>query len=345
MLGTRKRKDFKADENKKEDNVQTITVKNLEGNKNKNKEGPTNVDSNSLIEEINKIALQHIESQKNKYDDFNLIHKYSKGPEQNDFFTHLMTRPYDIVSALGKITDNNSLRDNLSVYIDLLFQRLIDEVAELKLTDQNFFTNFKSLLKMMLRCLEFLNPNTNSYNSYLNLMTAFGEAMSSDKNFNSILFLESVALEYILEFAKEHTNKKDALAEIIMSLCPPNPEMHLRLIKRIERMVGTNVRCLSGILAHLSIFQANHGFEGELFTIFFERALYFLYYPCPKIRTNALRIMNELSRTEYVRFARCYSHIREQCTHTWWELRAQILIVCANQLEVIETSSQDDTSK
>lgn len=321
-----------------------IPLKNLEGNKNKNKEDNSAVDSNLLVDEINKIALMLIDSEKGSCDDFETIYKYAKDHAKDNFFIELMTDPADIQIGLQKQNDMK-FRDNFNNYIDLLFQEVASQAKDIKSCDHNFFTNFKYLLNLMLRCLVHLSPNTGAYSSYLKMMQTFGEEMAHDSNCSPILFLESIGLEYLLEFAKKYSNKKDALVHIMMSICPQGDQMHIRLLKRIEKMVGSDSRTLSAILAHMSAYQAMEGFEGEIFDFFWTKAIYFLEFPCPKIRTNGLKILNEISRFDYTKMPSCYAHLRIQCSEVWWETKAQILIICANQLEVIEMAHQEETSR
>lgn len=343
LLGTRK----KGAANKtviqqKEPTI--IPLKNLEGNKNKNKEDNSAIDSNLLVDEINKIALILIDKEKAGNEDLETICKYAKEHAKDSFFIELMTDPIDIQIALQKQNDLR-FRENLSNYIDLLFQEVASQAKELKSCDHNFFTNFKYLLNLMLRCLVHLSPNTGAFTSYLKMMQNFGEEMAQDFNCSPILFLESIGLEYLLEFAKKYSNKKDALVHIMMSICPPGDQMHLRLLRRIEKLIGSDSRTLSAVLAHMSVYQAIEGFEGEIFDFFWTKAIYFLEFPCPKIRTNALKILNEISRFEYTKMPSCYAHLRLQCNEVWWETKAQILIICANQLEVIEMAHQEETSR
>ena len=343
LLGTRKRGGInKASFQQKEPIV--IPLKNLEGNKNKNKEDNSAVDSNLLVDEINKIALTLIDSEKGANDDFETLYKYAKDHAKDSFFIELMTDPVDIQIALQKQNDLR-FKENFSNFVDILFQEIANQAKELKLGDHNFFTNFKYLLSLMLRCLVYLAPNSGSYSSYLKMMQVFGEELAHDPNCSPILFLESIGLEYLLEFAKKYSNKKDAIVHIMMSICPSGEYMHLRLLKRIEKMIGSDSRNLSALLAHMSAYQAIEGFEGEIFNFYWTKAIYFLEFPCPKIRTNALKILNEISRFDYTRMPSCYAHLRLQCSEVWWETKAQILIICANQLEVIEMAHQEETSR
>jgi len=320
----------------------TIVLKNLEGNKNKNKEDKTTVDSNYLIDEINRTAIVLLDEERKNHD-FESFYNYVKDHAKDGFFIELMTNPNEIVHALGKMTDFK-FRESLNVYIDLLFQRLVTQAADLKMQDHNFFTNFKYFLNIMLRALVDISSHSAAYNSYLRLMHTFGEAMAQDKNCSAILFLESIGLEYILEFAKKYSNKKDALVHIIMSISPPGYNMRLRLLKRIEKMIGSDFKTLSGILAHMSVYQACDGFEREILDFYWTKAICLLDYPCPKMRTNGLKILSEISHFDFTKMPACYAHLRIQCNDPWWEIKAQILIICANQLDLIEMYHQDMTN-
>lgn len=320
----------------------TIVLKNLEGNKNKNKEDKTAVDSNYLVDEINRTALAVLEEEKHNLDLENL-YNYAKDHAKDGFFIELMTNPNEIVHSLGKMTDFR-FREMLYVYIDLLFQKLATQAADLKLQDHNFFTNFKYLLNLMLRALVDISPNTAAYTSYLRCMHLFGQSLALDKNCSAILFLESIGLEYILEFAKKYSNKKDALVHITMAICPPGYQNRLRLLKRIEKLLGSDFRTLSGILAHMSVHQACDGFEREILDFYWAKAICLLDYPCPKMRTNGLKILSEISHFDFSKMPACYAHLRIQCNDPWWEIKAQILIICSNQLDLIEMYQQEITN-
>lgn len=317
-------------------------LKNLEGNKNKNKEDKTAVDSNYLVDEINRTALAVLEEEKQQLD-LDTLFNYAKEHAKDAFFIELMTNPNEIIHALGKMTDYR-FRESLYAYIDLLFQKLCTQVSDLKIQDHNFFTNFKYLLNIMLRALVDINPNSNAYTSYLRCMHLFGQCLAQDRNCSAILFLESIGLEYILEFAKKYSNKKDALVHIIMAICPPGYQNRLRLLKRIERMLGSDFKTLSGILAHMSVHQACDGFEREILDIYWSKAIDLLGYPCPKMRTNGLKILSEISHFDFSKMPACYAHLRIQCNDPWWEIKAQILIICANQLDLIEMYQQEITN-
>ena len=198
----------------------------------------------------------------------------------------------------------------------------------------------------MLRALVDIPPNSAAYLSYLRLMQSFGRGLAEDKNCSAILFLETIGLEYVLEFAKKYTNKKDALVCIMLSICPPGYHNRLRLLKRIEKMVGSDYKTLSGLLAHMSEYQAtfDEGFEKEILDFYWTKAIYLLDYPCPKMRTNGLKILSEISHFDFTKMPACYPHLRMQCSDSWWEIKAQILIICANQLDLIEMYQQEITS-
>lgn len=217
-------------------------------------------------------------------------------------------------------------------------------MSDLKSHVYSFVTDFKYLLSIMLRCLVYLSPNTPAYHSFKLMMQEFGQSLAEDKTGAAIMFLENIGLEYILEFARKYSNKKDALVHIVMSICPADPEMHLRVLHKIEEMLGPDYKTLSGLLAHMAVYDGAHGFEGQILDFYWTKAFNILNTSSPKMKTNGLKILNEISRYNFTRMSASYATLRVLCSETWWEVKAQIMIICANQLELIELASQEEQS-
>jgi hypothetical protein len=321
----------------------TIVLKNLEGNKNKNKDDNTQMDSNLLVEEMNKEALAIFEREDVR-PEFEILQHYAEQAKDN-FFMNLMMSPADIIGNDIDTAQREHMQQAIELYTETLFQELEKKAVELKENHVNFFSDFKLFLNIMLRALETLVPNSPTYSAYLMMMRAFGKAMRDDKNSSSIIFLESVGLESILEFARLHSNKKDALVDILMAICPEGDAMHLRLLKRIEKILGTDYNTLSGVLAHLSVHQAAEGFEGEILEFYWTKAIYITGYPSAKMKTNGLKILNEISKFNTSKISGSYATLRLLCQDVWWEIKAQILIICANQLELIEMVGQEEAGR
>lgn len=126
MLGTRK-KGLTGKALPTQQEPVTITLKNLEGNKNKNKDDNTLADSNLLLEELNKIALSLFEKEEIR-PEFEVLAKYATKEANDKFFIELMTNQQEVASALSTITDV-AFRDNLALYIDTLFVEIEKRVA------------------------------------------------------------------------------------------------------------------------------------------------------------------------------------------------------------------------
>ena len=295
-----------------------------------------------LVEEIKQIALNVLQKEENKTE-YEHIAKYALQHDNNNFFIDLITMPDEIISTMSRLSDN-VFRDTLAAYTDLVFMEIAHKVPELKSQVFSFIQDFNKVLDIMLLCLRFLSPNTPSYMSFKLMMQAFGQALADDKSGASILFLENVGLDYILKFAKEFSNKKDTLVHIIMSICPPNQEMRLRILYKIDSILGPDYKTLSGILAHTAAYDGAEGFDGKILDFYWTKAFNILGNCSAKMKANGLKILNEISRYNYTKMSTSYSILRSLCSDIWWEVKAQILIICANQLELIELAGQEEQS-
>ena len=209
----------------------------------------------------------------------------------------------------------------------------------------NLFNDFKAFLEIMLQNLVFLTPETPAYKSYIFMMESFGKTLVDDKFSSSVLFLEGIGLDYMVEFAKKYSNKKDALASIIMTICPEDDSSIIRLLRRLETLLGPDLKTLGGLLAHMSVLQSPLGFKGEILDFYWSKAVSILHSPSPKMKVFGLKILNEISLFNYLQFDNLYATLRRLCQETWWEIPAQILIICSNLLEVVDMANSHEQSQ
>ncbi len=106
----------------------TIELKNLEGNKNKNKEDNTLSDSNLLVEEINKIAMNILEEGPYK-ESYEVLAGYARDfmKEKKPFFVELMTNPQGLIARNG-IVNEAEFTENVINFMDLLFMQVVENV-------------------------------------------------------------------------------------------------------------------------------------------------------------------------------------------------------------------------
>lgn len=320
-----------------------IELKNLDGNKNKNKEDNALTDSNQLISAIGQKAWEIFEKDvKTGQNRYEIMWKSVRDTPKEKFILELLTSPQEIISDLGKITDS-AFHTTMLMYIEHLFTEVTAKAVEIKETIYNFFADFNDFLAIMLRCLEFLTPNSPEYARYIDMMVAFGNSFSQDSSGSQILFLENFGLAQIIAFAKKITNKKDALVKILLSVCGQDESRRIRLLRRMEKMLGGDYNTLGGLLAHMSIDQGELGFNGEIYEFYWTKAITIINGTCnPKIKAAGLKILNELSIDNYRNLPEVYPTLRRLCTETWWEVKSQILIICANQLNLIEMAARED---
>jgi hypothetical protein len=73
-------------------------------------------------------------------------------------------------------------------------------------------------------------------------------------------------------------------------------------------------------------------FDVELYNLFYTYSFQALKHPSPITRTNALKIINEISLHEYEPILAKIDCIYKLINDNWWEVCAQILIICSNLL-------------
>lgn len=133
LLERRKRDRKDGSKSKGEGQVElkpkTIELKNLEGNKNKNKEDNTLSDSNLLVEEINKIAVNILEEGPFK-DNYEVLAGYARdfAREKKPFFVELMTNPQGLIARNG-IVNEAEFTENVINFMDLLFMQVVENVG------------------------------------------------------------------------------------------------------------------------------------------------------------------------------------------------------------------------
>lgn len=149
------------------------------------------------------------------------------------------------------------------------------------------------------------------------------------------LFMESEGLKQITEMAQNVSNKRDMLAHIIMSFTPKNPDSHYRILEKLAGCFKSDLRNLSSILAHVSCY-CDDEIDSRIFYFYFYKSINIIHFSYPTMKANGLKILNEISKFHKTNFYSVSENLERLAGESWWEIKAQILIICANQLEYIE---------
>ena len=115
-----------------------------------------------------------------------------------------------------------------------------------------------------------------------------------------------------------------------------NAYSRLRLIEKLASAFKTDVRNFSSLLAHLSVYQIDDDYDHRLFDYYWVKAMHIIEYSYPKMKACGLKILNEFSKQNISKMYLSMENIKKLTTQSWWEIQAQILIICSNQLEYLE---------
>lgn len=190
---------------------------------------------------------------------------------------------------------------------------------------------------MLLDFLDKLETGTTLYLTYLEFVDMLGSSFSQNDTESTMLYMENSGLELLAEFSKENPHKNDAIVVMITSFTSEDEGIRLRILTRLEKVLKKDLKIISGILAHLVEQQSFSNFEEGLFRFYLDNAENVIQSSYPKMKVNGLKIINELSKQNLSEIFSLFGLLQELAEERWWEIQAQILIICCNQLDFIES--------
>lgn len=154
------------------------------------------------------------------------------------------------------------------------------------------------------------------------------------------LFMENEGLKQITEMAQNVSNKRDMLAHIIISFTPKNSDAHYRILEKLASSFKSDLKNLSSVLAHISCY-CDEEIDSRIFDFYFYKAIKIIHFSYPTMKANGLKILNEISKFNKSKIYLVSDNLQRLADESWWEIKAQILIICANQLEYIENHDKE----
>ena len=118
----------------------------------------------------------------------------------------------------------------------------------------NSFGEFEEFIQILTIMLENIRPETQEYALYLQFVSTIGSELLNEHADITTLYIESIGIGYIVEMAQAYSNKKDALAHILVSFTMNNAYSRLRLVEKLATAFKTDVRNFASLLAHLSVY-------------------------------------------------------------------------------------------
>jgi len=314
--GTRRRNANRQDQETK---IPMIEVNNGDGSTQKKSDHTTVIENNITIKNLDEITRDVLERE--SFDDAHLIAK-----EPNPYIT--------VVQNLFEYEEE---------FVCRLLQAMIRNAdGRIKEGLVGSFGEFEVFISLLTTLLENIEPESEPYALFIKFISKIGSELMEDQPGITTLYIESIAMDFIVEMAKTYSNKKDALAHIIVCFTPSSPQSRLRILEKLAFAFKTDVRNYAALLAHLSVYHIGEGCNDQRLTDFYwMKAMHIIEYSYPKMKACGLKILNEFSKDNTYKMFISIENIKKLADDPWWEIKAQILIICSNQLEFINTRSDE----
>jgi hypothetical protein len=287
-----------------------IVLRGLEGNKKKNEKNAPIMESRGVVEYLNTLTYNALEKEENRE-----IMKDLTLPKDH-IFVNLMQNTYEYPPEFLQ---------NLFEYLNHNIQEVVDGLA-------NSYTDFKNFMGLMVQFLENIEPNTTLYAAFFTFTSNVGIQLVNEEPDSTCVFMESVGLEILTDFAKKFSNKKDALAHLVYFFTVHDSTTRYRVVKKLKEILSHEWRVFIPFLASLGIYPVTDNYDDKLFNFYWFYALLAIENSSPKIKAAGLKIINEISSVNTATVLSIVKKLKRLSSHTWWEIKTQILIICANLL-------------
>jgi hypothetical protein len=148
--------------------------------------------------------------------------------------------------------------------------------------------------------------------------------------------MESIGLELVTDMAKSTSSKRDGLVHMIISFTPQTFNARSRILEKLADCFKSDLKNLSSILAYMSSYPIDGGMDSAIFDFYWYKAIKIINYSYPTMKTNGLKILSEISKYNISKLHLYLPQIHQLSEENWWEIKVQILIFCANQLEYVQ---------
>ena len=142
---------------------------------------------------------------------------------------------------------------------------------------------------------------------------------------------ESLVLEDFAQILVEFSNKQNTLTQVMLAYTSPNPESKRRILIKLKEYLLHHRNTFIAILAY-TVSTEELQFDETLYVMMKTTAENALMLPSPYTRTFGLKILNEICNVNYFPVLSLIEKFDKLINDDWWEVKAQILIICSNLL-------------
>lgn len=238
---------------------------------------------------------------------------------------------YELFQRCDEIPDSV-----LNTFLQFFSENCLKLIIEML---NNNFIDFKKFFGMFYKPLNYFDQTNKTYMYIVSLFKKVGSHLvQQDPQITQSLF-ENILLKDLISMAIKCTNKREQIVEIFYYFCGPDSMSRLHLIQKIKEVLTVDLTNFISILSIL-IQQNYDDFDDELYGQLLHYSTLQLDSPSPRNRTNALKILNEITYINPIPILHLLEKFQKLIKDNWWEVSCQIIIICSNLLQYL--AQQDE---
>lgn len=274
-----------------------------------------------------------------------LADKMAKGDPEFKVFKENYDRVLEYyVERYDHIPDENhheifcEINDRIEEFISILSKQLYE---------------FCDLSQFFCKAIKKMNPlttvddseNSKNKNTFLLVVETIAQIgnrlLNTDPQQTEAYFLE-YAIDDLIEIVEVNIFKRNEMMYLFYCFMSNTVNSHLRVLHRLkEKMTSRDAFYYS--LSKLLIYENDAAdLAPELYSFYFENAAYGLLSSSPVTRTKSVTVLSYLSKASIEPIIPLLPRLESYASDVYWELKGQVLILCANTLIAFNTIEDDD---
>eukprot|EP00828_Plagiopyla_frontata_P044090 TRINITY_DN708_c0_g1_i1.p1 TRINITY_DN708_c0_g1~~TRINITY_DN708_c0_g1_i1.p1 ORF type:complete len:736 (+),score=116.88 TRINITY_DN708_c0_g1_i1:25-2232(+) len=294
--------------------IKEIPVKSFNTQNNKKKELEGLAEGREIVEQLSKIALPLMEQDpiKKELSELKDVDKISKVELILMNATEFSEKSLQLIIM--------AMKENINVIVEYL---------------HNNYADFKRFFKIMLACIRTINFGIQPFALLIDFIKQVGTELTLLDPSSCQLLFESIALEEIVDIIKMYQNKRNQLITVLYAFGHQDSLSRLRLVRKIKDHLGKDLNSFFSILAYLVNLSCEAEMDDDFYNLFLFYSIMAIEFASPIARTNGLKILTEICRISYFQILNLLSKFEKLLDDDWWEVKAQILIICARLLLIL----------
>mgnify|MGYP006946576545 CR=1 FL=1 len=114
------------------------------------------------------------------------------------------------------------------------------------------------------------------------------------------------------------------------------------MLEKLSDRYKSDLKNLGSLLAHLSGYSIDDRMDSGIFDFYWYKAVKIISYSYPTMKCCGVKILSDISKFNISKLHLYLPQINRLADEDWWEIKAQILIFCANQLDYVQGGSARD---